>query len=89
MELQRPLLKASVSPAVSYLASSQGQVSLAVESNMKGTDSTGEMKGRKKMDEYQSVQSLWDPSVGVKVLSDAHPSCVRYFNFKYCVPVIF
>merc|ERR1719145_226805 len=28
--------------------------------------SNGELKGRKKMDEYQSVQSLWDPTVGVK-----------------------
>jgi len=35
--------------------------------------SSGEIKGRKKMDEYQSVQSLWDPNVGVQW------SCCEYF----------
>merc|ERR1712130_758253 len=49
--------------------------------------STGEMKGRKKMDEYQSVQSLWDPSVGVKW------SCCEYvlmgFAWLLCIIPIF
>ena len=66
MKLQKSLLNQHSSRHTQYMAASKDQVALAVESNMNPTGSSGELKGRKKMDEYQSVQSLWDPSVGVK-----------------------